>query len=658
MWRDMAATYPLFALQYAAIAGILSVTLLAFRLRNRPAEQALIYGVVLGIVGYLLTAFTQQFLQGVPVKPLARAELLFFAGMLGGWRGGMVALAMMVAARLQFAEASWTIALGTSAEQGITLLAGLGLYGWYQSANKAHIRFREVLLVWAVFVAAQLLGALCFTYIAGQADSVRYTQLLRKLGGAPRAWVNMLALFTLFRMDAKDRRMQAQQLAQKALDVMTGLRNRLAMREHLEKCYTATPHECITLLCIDLSNLPELLLDRKEGWREHYLQELDRVLREGPMQALLQPYQPEAFLFHDMSLALVLRGTVPADMENQGVASRLHQQLSLHWSQNHGADPAVRPAFQLTVADGSRALFDNAPAALHDLSLHLRTQGMEMQSGVRYFSRTIAQEAELNVQIESMLFQWLEGKQPPLYYQPKCSLASGETVGAEALLRCVDAQGEPVSPARVLAVVNKTQLFAAFEWATIEQAANDALSLRARGHTFSLSVNISGASLMTEGFATRVCVLLRALTLPTSALVLELTEYSKLPDLEAVRENAQQLHEAGIKLSLDDFGTGYSGLSVLGRLAFAEVKIDQGMVALIEQPRMHAAIQLAIETASRYGAHFVAEGVETAEQSGMLEAMGVTTAQGFLFAKAMTLAQLATFADMPLPTKGRPTQGG
>jgi len=38
--------------------------------------------------------------------------------------------------------------------------------------------------------------------------------------------------------------------------------------------------------------------------------------------------------------------------------------------------------------------------------------------------------------------------------------------------------------------------------------------------------------------------------------------------------------------------------------------------------------------------------------------MGVTTAQGFLFAKAMTLAQLATFADMPLPTKGRPTQGG
>ena len=93
---------------------------------------------------------------------------------------------------------------------------------------------------------------------------------------------------------------------------------------------------------------------------------------------------------------------------------------------------------------------------------------------------------------------------------------------------------------------------------------------------------------------------------------------------------------------------------MLARFHFAEVKIDQGMVALIAQPRMKSAIQLAMESAQRYGATFVAEGVETQAQSDTLAAMGIDRGQGYLFAEALSIEALIAYDKTgQLPAKAK-----
>lgn len=155
-----------------------------------------------------------------------------------------------------------------------------------------------------------------------------------------------------------------------------------------------------------------------------------------------------------------------------------------------------------------------------------------------------------------------------------------------------------------------------------------------------LAVNVSAASLVVPHFGARVVSLLQSQGVPGDRLSIEVTEVSPVPDIDDVRDNLHHLVSAGVQLSLDDFGTGYSALTLLARFPFNEIKIDQWMVARIDQPRMEAAIAVAIDTAQRYGAALVAEGVETERQWRRLQAMGVRIGQGFLFSRPVALAQL------------------
>ena len=102
------------------------------------------------------------------------------------------------------------------------------------------------------------------------------------------------------------------------------------------------------------------------------------------------------------------------------------------------------------------------------------------------------------------------------------------------------------------------KLLPAFEWCTIERACRDYQRWSLAGGARPLSVNISSASLVTANFALRLAALLKRMDLPPEALVLELTEYDPVPDIDTVRDNVQHLNAHGVKLSLDDFGSGYS----------------------------------------------------------------------------------------------------
>jgi len=91
-----------------------------------------------------------------------------------------------------------------------------------------------------------------------------------------------------------------------------------------------------------------------------------------------------------------------------------------------------------------------------------------------------------------------------------------------------------------------------------------------------------------------------------------------------------------VGLALDDFGTGYSSLACLHEIPVDVLKIDRSFVSQLAQSNhRRVLIQATVLVARALGIQTVAEGVETPEQARLLDELGCSMAQGFLFGRPM-----------------------
>ena len=137
-------------------------------------------------------------------------------------------------------------------------------------------------------------------------------------------------------------------------------------------------------------------------------------------------------------------------------------------------------------------------------------------------------------------------------------------------------------------------------------------------------------------------------------LELEITESTFIDDPDSVAADIADLRRLGVLISIDDFGTGFASLNYLRRFAFDVLKIDRSFIEGIPGEPGHAAIvEAVIMLSNSLGIQVVAEGVETAEQVGVLSAYGCKLAQGYYFSPPVSpeaFTELMTrqpFASLP-----------
>lgn len=642
------ANMPLVLLQYTAILGIVGLVLIAYRAAPAPAQRTqYVYGAVLGVTGYLLTLLVAEFIQS-PSKPYIRNDLLFLACLLGGWRGGGIAFVLLGLARWQFGGSAQMPA----ATLDLTLFFASGLVAHWVVRNRSvlELRWHHLLLVWLVRVATGLLSVGVIALLGWLPTALVYQVTALRVFGALPALALLAGLYTLFRLDAQHHVLLQRERDRGQLHPLTGLPNRRAMLDHLQTLFAETPARPHTLVLLESANYVEMLLAQGHSWADSMWREVAAHMNGAALPHTLSTCRPRVFQFTDTALAVVLHGVSSQEVEHKELAQALHHNLHLIW-RGAGNQPH-QPQLRLTVTPLHSPDHTTAAEAMRDASLLLQ-QRIDLGEPVHFFHRGFAQQAALDSVVLSQVLQWIDTGQPPMAYQPKCHLSTLQVKGAEALLRPAPIDATPISPSHVLAVAARHRLLPALEWSTVVAVVRDAQRCWQESPGLSLSVNISGASLSTPGFAERVQALLHDAHLPPSTLTMELTESSPLPDVASVKTNLRTLHACGIAMSLDDFGSGYSGLSVLAHHPFAEVKIDQHMVAMIDVPRMKSAIQIALDTARHYDARFVAEGVETEAQRDTLAGMGVDTGQGYLFAAALPIQDFLAFVRQSLlPRQG------
>ena len=123
-------------------------------------------------------------------------------------------------------------------------------------------------------------------------------------------------------------------------------------------------------------------------------------------------------------------------------------------------------------------------------------------------------------------------------------------------------------------------------------------------------------------------------------LEIEITEEAIL-DADGAGEQLKRLENAGYKLAVDDFGVGHSSLAYLISLKVDRLKIDRSFAKGVAESRANQDLIAAlVGLGHALKLDIVVEGVETAEDAEVLEALGCRIAQGYHFARPMPVESL------------------
>ena len=267
------------------------------------------------------------------------------------------------------------------------------------------------------------------------------------------------------------------------------------------------------------------------------------------------------------------------------------------------------------------------------------------KGAVQVFNDSLQNRVTNRFDAEADLRRGLENNEFVTYYQPIIDLNSHEVVGLEALARWNHPARGTLLPAEFIELAESSGMIAALGVQVLRMAVTDARDWLARWDLhddFRVAVNLSVRQLERPNIVNEILQVLTDVGIEPHHLELEVTETSMMADGEAAVAKLHRLREAGVRIAIDDFGTGYSSLSYLKRLPVDTVKIDRSFVAGIATDASDAAIvQAVVAFAGCIGLTVIVEGVESVHQADQVRRMGCDRAQGYYFARPMTVGECA-----------------
>jgi diguanylate cyclase (GGDEF)-like protein/PAS domain S-box-containing protein len=265
-----------------------------------------------------------------------------------------------------------------------------------------------------------------------------------------------------------------------------------------------------------------------------------------------------------------------------------------------------------------------------DTALYLaKEQG---RATFRFFSPDLDAKVRARMHLENDLRLAVERGEFILHYQPQIELATGQIIGAEALLRWLHPQRGLVAPSAFIATAEETGLILPIgEWA-LRAACLQARAWQEAGRPLlRVAVNISGKQLNGADIVGTVKRILAETRCDPRMLGLEITESAVMADPPDAVRVIRSLHDLGVEVSIDDFGTGYSSMAYLKRFALDRLKIDATFVRGTPDDKDDVAIvQATLALARQFRLRVTAEGVETAAQRAFLRTHQCDAIQGFL----------------------------
>ena len=415
-------------------------------------------------------------------------------------------------------------------------------------------------------------------------------------------------------------------------DDLTGLPNRRALLEELDRRRTATDDRTVALMFVDLDRFKAMNDFLGHGGGDRLLVTVAERLRDA-----MAPGDFVARLAGDEFVFLL--GDPVADTDALEAARRLLVMIAAP-IEISGHEISRTASVGLSVGRAGSGTDDDlltyADAALRRAKAQGGNQAVLFDNALRAAAK---QQSDTELQLRDAI----DHGGLVLHYQPEVDLRSGQLLAMEALVRWQHPQRGFLIAGSFIKVAEDTGLIVDLgQWVLTEACRQMALWREAFPHLdFVMRVNMSPAQLVTRSIVQLVDECLTENRLPGRALCLEITEHAVMQDVEQASAVIHDLKSLGISLAIDDFGTGYSSMSQLKRLPVDILKVDQTFVAgLGTDQGDRAIVDATVRLARSFGLEAVAEGVETMELVDELLALGCYRAQGFLLCRPRSAADL------------------
>jgi diguanylate cyclase (GGDEF)-like protein len=268
---------------------------------------------------------------------------------------------------------------------------------------------------------------------------------------------------------------------------------------------------------------------------------------------------------------------------------------------------------------------------LHHAQLALELCRRERRGAFRFFEPEMDAAVQRRRTLENDLRGALERGDFLPVYQPIVEIASGRVSGLEALLRWRHPGRGMVSPVEFIPVAEEMGLIVPIGAWMLKRACADAATWP---DGVRVAVNVSAIQFRDPNLVATVATALADSGLPASRLEIEITESLLLEDEAATEATLHRLRGLGVRIAMDDFGTGYSSLGYLRSFPFDKIKIDQSFIRdLDSKPDSHAIVRAITGLGRSLGMRTTAEGVETRAILDILRTEGCCEAQGYLFSR-------------------------
>jgi diguanylate cyclase (GGDEF)-like protein len=432
-------------------------------------------------------------------------------------------------------------------------------------------------------------------------------------------------------IDVTEKRNSEKQIAFLAHhDALTGLANRVQLREHIHRSLKYLERgRKLSVFCLDLDHFKDIndtlghsvgdaLLCAVATRLRELVRDEDLVSRTGGDE------------FAIVQSGAELPATAPAIL-----AARFVEVLSVPFDLgDHHVVIGASVGVAIAPDDGHDVdqLLKNADMALY----RAKDDG---RGRFHFFEAEMDAKAQARRMLELDLRKAVTAAEFEVFYQPIVNLAENKISGFEALLRWNHPTRGRVQPDEFIPLAEDTGLIVTIgEWA-IRQACTEAKTWPS---DLRVAVNVSPVQFRSKSLVGSVMSALAASGLRPDRFELEITEAVLMHNDDVTMAVLHQLRSLGVRISMDDFGTGYSSLSYLRGFPFDKIKIDRSFVRdLIEKPDSIAIIRAVTGLGHSFGMTTTAEGVETQEQLDQMRAEGCTEAQGYFYGKPMPANEIA-----------------
>ena len=243
--------------------------------------------------------------------------------------------------------------------------------------------------------------------------------------------------------------------------------------------------------------------------------------------------------------------------------------------------------------------------------------------------------------IENEMDDALKKHQFKVYLQPKHNVQTGSVIGAEALVRWDHPERGFLTPYRFIPLFERNGFIIKLDEYVWEETCRIIKSWLDRGmEAVPVSVNVSRVQVYNPNFYKKLLHIIRRYDIPKALLEVELTESSFVENTVDLYRGMERLREEGISFSMDDFGSGYSSLNMLKNVPVNTIKLDREFFnESVATQKGKTIIEHTIGMINDLELQVIAEGVETGDQAGFLNACGCQAAQGYYYSRPMPVEE-------------------